>query len=131
MRRTIAVVTVIAALAAAAAPAYAGKGGTAPSTPTRPPGYVNAANPPDDNAREPFTGAPTKVQVASVESDLVARRSRGFSRSRSDEFEEEDQEEVEGQEEVDGEQESECGAIGVAPLAIGGLGLAAYRRRRR
>ena len=128
MRRTIAVVTAIAALAAAAAPAYAGKGGTAPSTPTRPPGYVNAANPPDDNAREPFTGAPTKVQVASVESDLVARRSRGFSRSRSDE--EEGQEE-EGQEEGDGEQQSECGAIGVAPLAIGGLGLAAYRRRRR
>ena len=110
MRRTIAVVTAIAALAAAAAPAYAGK------------------NPPDDNAREPFTGAPTKVQVASVESDLVARRSRGFSRSRSDE--QEGQEE-EGQEEVDGEQQSECGAIGVAPLAIGGLGLAAYRRRRR
>ena len=111
MRRTIAVVTAIAALAAAAAPAYAGK------------------NPPDDDAREPFTGAPTKVQVASVESDLVARRSRGFSRSRSDE--EEGQEEEERQEEVDGEQQSECGAIGVAPLAIGGLGLAAYRRRRR
>jgi hypothetical protein len=120
MRRTIAVVTAIAALAAAAAPAYAGKG-----------------NPPDDNARQPFTGAPTKVQVASVESDLVARsRSRGFSRSRSDEEEgqeeeEEEEEEEEGQEEGDGEQQSECGAIGVAPLAIGGLGFGAYRRRRR